>query len=147
MSTPLPKHLEQMDKAQLENLCVNCGLCCYAAVPVAKGVNALVPELRCKFLTQKSNGAEGETCCSVYDQRFEKAGAWCLPLGDAIAKGILPHGCPYVKDMPSYSGKVALDERVYQIVRPQIKKALASAELPAWASPDAWKSFIDGDRK
>lgn len=143
----LPLHLDGLSKAQLESLCVDCGLCCYAAVPVAKSVNAFVPELRCKFLAQKSNGAPGETCCSVYDNRFEKAGGWCLPLEQAIAKGVMPAQCPYVRDMPGYVGKVALDAHSYDLVRPQIRDHLVSKGMPDWADPAAWKQFADGETK
>lgn len=143
MSVRLPLHLEGLSKSELEGMCVNCGLCCYAAVPVAKGVNALIPELRCKYLVQK--GADGETCCSTYETRFEKAAGWCLPLADAIQKGIFPEQCPYVQDVKGYVGKVALDERTYNLVRPQVKEHLVSKGMPVWADAQAWSNFVKGD--
>jgi uncharacterized cysteine cluster protein YcgN (CxxCxxCC family) len=144
MSAKLPPHLSVLNKSDLESMCVNCGLCCYAAVPVAKGVNALVPELRCKYLVQK--GTDGETCCSTYDTRFEKAGAWCLPLADAIQKGVFPEACPYVQDMKGYVGKVVLDDKTYAMVRPQIHDKVVSKGMPDWAEPNAWSEFV-GDKK
>lgn len=141
MSEKLPVHLKVLAKGDLESLCVNCGLCCYAAVPIAKGLNVLVPELRCKYLVNK--GTDGETCCSVYEDRFEKAGAWCLPLGEAIAKGIFPNSCPYVKDMPGYVGKAILDDKTLNLVMPSIRKAITSQEQPRWLSDRDWTSFSE----
>jgi uncharacterized cysteine cluster protein YcgN (CxxCxxCC family) len=145
VSTKLPLHLEGLSKSELEGMCVSCGLCCYAAVPLAKGLNVLVPELRCKFLVQK--GSEGETCCSVYEERFEKAKGWCLPLADAVQKGIFPDACPYVKDMKGYVGKAIFDDHSLQLVMPQIRKALAADGQPAWISDGDWKSFTRQETK
>lgn len=139
MSVKLPLHLEKLSKSDLEGMCVNCGLCCYAGVPVQKGLNVLVPELRCKYLVQK--GTDGETCCSTYDTRFEKAGAWCLPLADAIQKGVFPELCPYVSDLKGYVGKSILDERSMRLVLPQIRKAVAADGKPEWLSDGDWKHF------
>ena len=133
MTAKLPLHLEVLSKSDLEGMCVNCGLCCYAGVPVAKGVNAL--------LVQK--GSDGETCCSVYDERFEKAKGWCLPLAEAIQKGIFPEICPYVQDLKGYAGKVLLDHHTYDLVMPQIRKALTSEGQPRWLSDRDWKSFSE----
>lgn len=144
MTTHLPLHLEVMSKSDLEGMCVNCGLCCYAAVPVTKGVNALIPELRCKYLIQK--GSDGETCCSTYETRFEKAGEWCLPLADAINKGIFPDQCPYVKDMKDYVGKTILDDKTYNLLRPQLHNAIVSKGMPPWVIPQEWSEFV-GDKK
>jgi uncharacterized cysteine cluster protein YcgN (CxxCxxCC family) len=141
----LPLHLEGLSKSDLEGMCVNCGLCCYAAVPVEKSVNALVPELRCKYLVQK--GSDGETCCSTYDTRFEKAGEWCMPLADAIQKGIFPELCPYVRDMKDYVGKVVLPDHLQQFVMPQIRKALIPQGQPRWLADSDWKAFVEGDGK
>jgi hypothetical protein len=141
----LPLHLAKLSKSDLEGMCVNCGLCCYAGVPVAKGVNALVPELRCKYLVAKGN--DGETCCSVYNDRFEKAKGWCLPLADAIHKGIFPEICPYVRDMKDYVGKAILDQPIMEMVLPEIRKAVAAEGKPQWISDEAWTSFTGGKQK
>lgn len=144
MNTKLPLHLEVLSKSDLEGMCVNCGLCCYAAVPVAKGVNAFIPELRCKYLVQK--GSDGETCCSTYETRFEKAAGWCVPLAVAIEKGIFPEQCPYVKDMKGYVGKIVLNDHTYNLVLPQIRKTLSQAVQPEWAKSEEWQNFV-GDKK
>lgn len=54
MSAKLPKHLDGLSKSELESMCVNCGLCCYAQVELVKGHKVLVPELRCRHLVNKS---------------------------------------------------------------------------------------------
>lgn len=144
--TKLPIHLESLSKSELENMCVSCGICCRPAVTVAKGVNAVIPELKCKYLVKKANGEEGETCCSVYEQRFEKAQGWCLPLAEGIEKGIFPDLCPYVKDIPNYIGKSILDDKIYNLLRPQLKATIMEKGQPEWASSEDWKSFKGDDQ-
>lgn len=135
----LPVHLTKMAKSTLESLCVDCGLCCHAAVPVAKGVTAVIPELACKHLAR---ACDGKTSCGVYDKRLDVAKGWCNALGDAIEKGLFPNECPYVKDMPNYQGTTVLSDRTYQLIKPQLKKAILEKGMPQWVSPDAWKSFV-----
>jgi uncharacterized cysteine cluster protein YcgN (CxxCxxCC family) len=134
----LPVHLQVLNKSDLESICVNCGLCCYPAVQVAKNVHALIPDLRCKHL-QMENGVSK---CEVYDQRLEVAKGWCFDLEKAISENVLPDVCPYVKDIPEYVGKTVLADRFYSKVEPQIKKAFASQPMPEWADPAAWSDFV-----
>jgi uncharacterized cysteine cluster protein YcgN (CxxCxxCC family) len=130
-----------LDKSTLESLCVDCGICCHPAVPIAKGVNAVVPELHCKHL---SRDCDGKTACTVYDKRLDIAKSWCYKLEDALEKGLFPDACPYVKDMPNYEGTTILNDRVYAMVKPQIREAIIAKGMPEWASERDWKSFVGG---
>jgi uncharacterized cysteine cluster protein YcgN (CxxCxxCC family) len=128
-----------LSKATLESTCVDCGLCCYASVPLAKG-HVLVPELRCKHLQVES--ATGKSCCSIYEQRHDLAKGWCLPLAEAINKGVFPEQCPYVRDMRDYVGTAVLSDSAYEMVRPALQKHLAAQPRPAWASATHWDAFV-----
>lgn len=144
----LPEPLSWLSKAVLEDMCHNCGICCTAQVSVDKGINVLVPELRCKHLVTKSDGGEGEMCCSVYEDRHEVAKGWCFPLADALEKGLFPDLCPYVQDLKGYVGSKVLPDAEYAAIKPVLKKALSAKGKPEWASDEAWKTFlIDDDDK
>lgn len=134
----LPKHLLGLADGDLESMCVNCGLCCWASAPVGKS-SVFIPELRCKHLDFDS----GKACCSVYDKRHEVAKGWCLPLAEAIEKGVFPKSCPYVRDVQDYVGSVALPDEQYEAIRPALKKALEDGGKPTWVSDSLWKTFLD----
>jgi uncharacterized cysteine cluster protein YcgN (CxxCxxCC family) len=136
----LPAHLENLSKAQLEGLCVDCGLCCYASVRMAKG-SVLVPELRCQHLAVE--GDTGKSSCSVYDNRHEVTKGWCLPLAEAIRKGAFPQQCPYVRDLPEYAGCAALSGEAYAMVKPKLRKAITDMGKPPWVSDSRWKQFLE----
>ena len=132
------RQLLGLEKSQLEDMCVNCGLCCYAQIDLGKG-KAFIPELRCKHLTVEKN--TGKSCCSVYEDRHEKAN-WCLPLAEAVSKGIFPDQCPYVKDLKSYVGSAILSDEAYQAIRPSIQKAVSEKGKPDWVSDSHWQEFL-----
>lgn len=168
----LPKELLGLSKGDLESMCVNCGLClspdtlilyavqdvvdiqtststffadgiathncCYASAPVGKS-SVFIPELRCKHLKFEDN----KSCCSVYEDRQDVAKGWCLPLVEAIEKGVFPKACPYVRDVQSYVGSVALPDEQYEAVRPLLQKALEHGGKPEWVSDSLWKAFLD----
>lgn len=135
----LPPSLEKFSKSQLESMCVDCGLCCYAAVPLSKG-NVIIPDLRCKHLCVEQG--TGKSTCAVYDQRHEVAKGWCMPLAEAIAKGAFPAQCPYVADLPNYVGSAVLSDAAYELVKPQLQKTLGARGRPAWASDSHWTQFL-----
>lgn len=141
----LPEPLKWLTKSALEDMCVNCGLCCNASIEVEKGHTILVPELRCKHLMMKAGGESGETCCSVYDDRLEVAKGWCFPLAEAIEKGLFPELCPYVQDVKGYVGAKILTDDAYQEIKPQLRKAMSENTRPQWADVDVWKRFIEGE--
>lgn len=142
MQKRLPVHLSTLSKSTLESLCVDCGICCHAAVPVAKGVNAVIPELHCKHLQRD---CDGKTACGVYDKRLDVAKGWCNALEDAIEKGLFPNNCPYVSNMPGYVGTTVLSDNVYKAIKPQIKKALVAEGMPDWVSAKDWTAFMSED--
>ena len=135
----LPKHLQVLSKAQLESLCVSCGACCYGQINVAKGMNVVVPDLRCKYLNIKDNG---ESFCTTYNTRHEVAKSWCNDLESAIDKGLFPKLCPYVKDMPSYTGAVVLDGNQYAKLQPALQSEILSKGKPEWSSDQGWSDFV-----
>lgn len=139
--TRLPIHLEGLSKSELESMCVDCGACCHATVPVAKSgtTTVLIPDLRCKHLAvDKSNG---KSCCSVYERRHEVAKGWCMPLAEAISKGAFPKTCPYVRDMKGYVGAVVLPDAEYDAMRPALTKALTEQGRPPWLSDSTYKTL------
>lgn len=142
MSTKLPKHLESLSKAQLESLCVDCGLCCYAKVDVAKGVSFLIPEISCRYLVSKGSG---ETCCSIYDERHKTAKSWCYPLAEAIEKGLFPRECPYVADMEGYVGALIASDDQYAQIKPRLQSVLSRKSKPDWVNPVQWAKFVNGE--
>ena len=141
----LPEPLAWLTKASLESLCVNCGLCCHSQVAVEKGLNVLVPDLRCKYLDKKVGGESGEMCCSVYEDRHNVAKGWCFPLAEAIEKGLFPDLCPYVQEVKGYVGTQILPDAQYKQIKPLLKKALTANGKPEWASDEAWKTFLLDD--
>jgi hypothetical protein len=140
-SKRLPSHLDGLTKAQLEGLCVDCGICCYASVPLKKG-NILVPDIKCKYLSIDPDTAKSS--CDVYKNRSEVAKNWCLPLPEAIAKGVFPEQCPYVKGMKDYVGSAILSEEAYSLIEPQIRKAVMEHGKPSWLSDSSWDQFAKG---
>jgi uncharacterized cysteine cluster protein YcgN (CxxCxxCC family) len=138
----LPKHLQSLSKAQLESLCIGCSMCCRPAVEVTKGVNVIVPELACKHLKIDT---DGKSCCSVYETRHVTAKGWCLPLEDAIAKSVFPNECPYVAPLKYYNGAIVLDDRYYELLKPQLQRTIVEKGQPEWASDSVWKAFAGED--
>jgi len=134
----LPRELLGLTKETLEDTCHRCGLCCYSSVKFDKG-NIFLPELRCRHLEFDENK---KSCCNVYENRHEVTKGWCLPLVDAIEKGVFPDNCPYVKDVKDYVGTAVLSEEAYQMVRPTIQKALAEGGKPEWVNEDHWNEFL-----
>lgn len=137
----LPPHLASLSKAELESMCVDCGICCFAQVELVKGHKVLIPELRCQYLVYEP---EGKTCCSIYNERETKAKSWCLPLAEAIAKGLFPKPCPYVAEMEDYVGTHVLNEDQYDQLRPRLQKAFDPRQKPVWITHKAWALFVNG---
>jgi len=135
----LPNHLEVLNKSDLESMCVDCGLCCYASIQMEKG-NVLIPDLRCKHLSFDDTN---KSCCDVYENRHEVMKGWCQPLAKAIDQGLFPEMCPYVQDMQDYVGSRALPDNVYEGLKPQIQKSFVGKGKPEWVSDSLWNQFLD----
>ena len=80
----------------LEDVCLHCGRCCRLLV-IDHGHPRLTG-LRCPHQTEA-----GE--CSRYETRLEVE--TCMPLLEAIVKGVQPAGCPYVRGIAGYTGPIA----------------------------------------
>lgn len=137
MTSQLPKHLLGLSKSELEGMCIDCSLCCYASVPLEKG-NILVPDLRCRYLSFNNIG---KSCCAVYQNRHEVAKDWCLSLAEAISKGVFPEQCPYVANMQDYVGSVVLSEAAFDLIEPQVRKAIMEHGKPPWMADSSWVAF------
>lgn len=135
----ISKHLDVLSKAApLESYCTNCGDCCRPSVTV-KSINRspfkiLIKGLSCKF----NKSVEGNSTCSVYEERFEKAG-WCLDLKGMISEGVAPLDCPYVDTLKGYQPTLDLENNQYKSVLPLLKKAISSADTSPFSDED-----IDG---
>ena len=76
-----------------EAICRKCGKCCRRKVLV--GGRVIYMEDYCRYLDTAT------MLCRVYERRF-KVNPACKTVSAAIRMGILPAGCPYVKDIPDY---------------------------------------------
>ena len=80
-----------------EDLCRKCGRCCREKVDI-EGVIFYTDRV-CRFWDPQTR------LCTVYERRHEV----CPDCGDmqrAVAYGILPVDCPYVRDRPGYDPPV-----------------------------------------
>jgi len=84
-----------MTKKHKEDICNQCGRCCYIKVQIGS-LNAFTVK-HCEFLNEQTN------LCTVYKDRF-KMKPGCLTIEQAIEINALPGDCPYVKDKKDYKG-------------------------------------------
>jgi hypothetical protein len=139
-ASPLPPRLAVLNHDALEGVCIDCGLCCFAAT--MDSPRRLVPELACKHLEWKPRPEDGAMVsrCSVYETRHEVA-PWCQTLSKAIERGVLPAACPYVVDLPGYVGAVPPHEHDPQAPLRDLIKATGPGR-PEWASEAAWDKAL-----
>ena len=76
-----------------EAVCLRCGRCCYKKIIV--GTTVFYTPYPCKWFD------EATKLCSVYERRQQENPA-CLPIDDAIERGVLPADCPYVAGLDDY---------------------------------------------
>ena len=88
-------------KNKEENLCNQCGKCCYIKVMVS-GI-PFFSKKHCKFLDTKTK------LCTIFKDRFKK-NPNCLTIEEAIRIRALPDECPYVKDKKGYRGPIWIDK-------------------------------------
>ena len=136
-------HLDELAKSQpLDDYCTNCGDCCSPSVMV-KSSNAspfriLVTELKCKF----NKSVEGESACTVYGDRFNRA-SWCLDLTGMIKSAAAPHDCPYVSTLPGYEPTIELNSQQYGTVLPLLRKAISQGDTSPFDGEDIKKFLGD----
>jgi len=135
-------HLDELSKAQpLDDYCTNCGDCCSPSVMVKSANNSpfkiLVPELKCKF----NKSIDGESACTVYGERFQKA-SWCLDLKGMIKEGAAPDDCPYVDTLKGYKPTLKLGNPQYGAILPLLKKAISSSDTSPFDGEDM-KKFLE----
>jgi len=82
-----------------EDKCRRCGKCCQRSIIIYDGRMRQIDGVYCPFFDTKTK------LCMCYEQRHE-INPICLPVDQAIAKGLLPDDCPYVADVPGYKCKV-----------------------------------------
>ena len=130
--------LEKKNIKKSEDLCVKCGACCHCSV-LGKSSRFFVQDLKCKYLTK---GVPGNRVCSVYKSRFTDA-PWCLSLEKGINNGAFPNDCPYVREMPNYSGPIILPKDEYLKEASPIIKSVLSKGQPEWCSNEDWAKFLN----
>lgn len=120
-----------------ESLCLRCGRCCYSAIKV-KDRMVMLKDLPCRFLTYDP---EGKAACRVYETR-ELTG-WCNRINVAsIRKELFPPDCPYMKDVPNYKGKVEIDDREFERIKPILKNVFKLVDKPEYVRHSDWKNFL-----
>ena len=132
----IDKHLDNLSKSQsLESYCTNCGACCRPSVLVKSSTispfKILVKGLSCKF----NKSANGESLCTVYEDRFEKA-SWCLDLKGMIKEAAAPSDCPYVEGLDGYKPTLELSDKHYNMVSPLLKKAIVGGDTSPFSELD-----------
>jgi len=104
-----------------EDKCERCGKCCkikwwhsvFAQRAVLTGED-------CGYLVRL---ADGTTTCAVYKDRHTSHPS-CVDLQTAIADGILPETCAYVRNLKGYKCRVDYD----RVVKPQKDVTLRPAD-------------------
>jgi len=78
-----------------EQLCNNCGKCCYKKIIVGRTV--FITPFPCEFLDTDTN------LCTIYDKRHE-LNPLCLSIEEGMKVNAFPEDCPYVPEMapPQY---------------------------------------------
>jgi uncharacterized cysteine cluster protein YcgN (CxxCxxCC family) len=120
-----------------EELCRRCGRCCYSGIRI-KNKMVLLKDLPCKHLTYEPDGA---AFCTVYQTR-ELTG-WCNKISvESIRKELFPPDCPYVKDIAGYKGKIEIDAREFEEIKPILINAFKIADRPQYVRYSDWKKFL-----
>ncbi|HYG73505.1 MAG TPA: hypothetical protein VEK08_00630 [Planctomycetota bacterium] len=83
-----------------EQLCNNCGKCCYKKIIVGRTV--FITPFPCEFLDTKTN------LCTIYDRRHE-LNPLCLSIADGMKVSAFPEDCPYVEKQAPRNYRPARD--------------------------------------
>jgi len=83
---------EYFTEQDFEDMCTHCGKCCHAKAKI-RGKVLIFLSQPCYFLRKVE---ESEYLCDVYNERFECCKN-CLPIDEALARGVMPEECVYVK--------------------------------------------------
>ena len=84
-----------------EQLCNNCGKCCYKKIIVGRTV--FITPFPCEFLDTSTN------LCTIYDKR-EELNPLCLTVEEGMKVSAFPEDCPYVPAMAPKNYKPARDD-------------------------------------
>jgi uncharacterized cysteine cluster protein YcgN (CxxCxxCC family) len=85
--------MAERTKAEKENLCKRCGLCCREKLKIGKQVYIFLGSL-CPYLYYSGEIA----VCKVYEERCELVE--CLNIEQAIERQVLPASCGYKEMFP-----------------------------------------------
>jgi len=83
-----------------ENLCNNCGKCCYKKIIVGRTV--FITPFPCEFLNTDTN------LCTIYDKRHE-LNPLCLSVEQGMKVSAFPEDCPYVPELAPKNYRPARD--------------------------------------
>jgi hypothetical protein len=121
--------------AQWENLCRNCGKCCFEKMINANNIKVINYDRPCEHL----NFIGKKASCGVYEKRFDTCER-CTTIPEAIAKRNLPADCPYVTKVAMYKGPVDSGEWFKRVRSSMTKTFGAPAETPTGGTRDAYAS-------
>ena len=109
-----------------ESLCRRCGRCC--AKKVILDGRVIYTPFYCEHLDPETR------LCRVYEQRHE-VNVRCLPVAQAVERGVLPADCPYVAGREPYTPPIEAPagELADEVLRLAAEKFDLSAEEVAAA--------------
>ena len=84
-----------------EELCTNCGKCCYQKVIIGRSV--FITPFPCEFLNTETN------LCTIYDRRHE-LNPTCLTVEQGLKVSAFPSDCGYVKEKAPKNYKAARED-------------------------------------
>ena len=87
--------------AEHEQLCNNCGKCCYKKIIVGRTV--FITPFPCEYLDTDTN------LCTIYDRRKE-LNPLCLDVEEGMKVSAFPEDCPYVAEQAPKKYKPARDD-------------------------------------
>lgn len=97
----MPETAESSSPATHEQLCNNCGKCCYKKIIVGRTV--FITPFPCEFLDTSTN------LCTIYDKRKE-LNPLCLTVEEGLQVSAFPADCPYVPAMAPKNYKPARED-------------------------------------
>ncbi|MDA3902078.1 MAG: YkgJ family cysteine cluster protein [Desulfuromusa sp.] len=80
-----------LNSVEWEKICERCGRCCYEKYTYRGKI--FYTDKPCQYLDTETN------CCRIYDQRSELHPDCARLTPQLVKAGIMPEGCPYVKNL------------------------------------------------
>ena len=133
---PIPAEIES--KFTDESVCRRCGQCCYSSVMFRNRLT-IIPDLPCKHLLRQSDNS---TLCAIYSSR-QQVSEWCNHMTpQTVNAGLFPEDCPYVRDIPGYSGKGMVSESDREEFYLWLSRSFPDMTPPEYISAQDWERFL-----